>query len=410
MHTPKSQVNFLPASDVISALQNILAHSQVIIPDLETPYSQPELRSTNYFAVKFKDQSISTIVTERHQQLNAILVEISNLKTVSGSIKKLHRQLIKQKDNIIKSINLHNRLRSALWRLPTEILSRIFHLCLPDVPRLDKLQPLSQLTAPTLLTRICRGWREVAMGIPSLWCRLSRSRGLPLSLAFDCFENNSTKLRSLLRPYMNQISSLYVSQGAEQLELLFKDLPALQELTIISSRHWSPTERCISRLPSTLSGVTFLGMWFNLAFLSSFAPIWAHLMKLEIYVDQRDAFNHLLQLCPNLSSLTIAVGTVSPQIQALEPFTHTKLRFLRIPTAIWPRNKIFNVLDGLSLPNLRTLDVRSAPTWPHKDIKAFLGRSKCPLETLVLEARMMLTDWQLAECVALIPSFNVVVS
>ncbi|KAG1747099.1 uncharacterized protein EDB91DRAFT_1116277 [Suillus paluster] len=57
-------------------------------------------------------------------------------------------------------MDLHKRLRSALWRLPTELLFHIFYL-----------SPTSKL-APMLLTRICRRWREVAVGMPSLWCML----------------------------------------------------------------------------------------------------------------------------------------------------------------------------------------------------------------------------------------------
>ncbi|KAG1842672.1 hypothetical protein DFJ58DRAFT_625266, partial [Suillus subalutaceus] len=86
--------------------------------------------------------------------------------------------------------------------LPTEILSQIFCHCLPQFPGLNELQPPSKLTAPMLLTRICRWWREVAMGMPTLWYTLSmkvhdrdwqqaaffyaswlkRARGRPLSL------------------------------------------------------------------------------------------------------------------------------------------------------------------------------------------------------------------------------------
>ncbi|KAJ6554425.1 hypothetical protein B0H19DRAFT_868891, partial [Mycena capillaripes] len=48
--------------------------------------------------------------------------------------------------------------------LPTEITVEIFTHCLPDepcVPRTD--------TAPLLLGRICRTWREISLATPELW-------------------------------------------------------------------------------------------------------------------------------------------------------------------------------------------------------------------------------------------------
>ncbi|KAG1731773.1 hypothetical protein EDB19DRAFT_1318871 [Suillus lakei] len=139
------------------------------IPDLATEYPNS---NTNYSAFEFKYQSISAIITERQQHLDAVSHEISRLETVMDSIKHIHQQLVAKKDKIItQSMNLHKRLVSALWRLPTEVLSQIFVYCLPDD---HHLLPAPHL-APMLLTGICRRWRVVAMGTPSLWSRLSVS-------------------------------------------------------------------------------------------------------------------------------------------------------------------------------------------------------------------------------------------
>ncbi|KAG1738955.1 hypothetical protein EDB19DRAFT_1593863, partial [Suillus lakei] len=98
-------------------------------------------------------------------QLDAVLQEVSGLESVMDRIKDLHQQLLKKKDNIIQSMNLHRGLVSALWSFPTEILSLIFVHCLPET---EHLLPSSKL-APMLLTRICRRWRDVAVGMSSLW-------------------------------------------------------------------------------------------------------------------------------------------------------------------------------------------------------------------------------------------------
>ncbi|KAG1747897.1 uncharacterized protein EDB91DRAFT_49244 [Suillus paluster] len=420
MQIANSKVHLSSIPDTISALQTILARSQAIIPEnLDTPYSN--IPNTDHSAIELKDQSISAIVTERQQQLNTILHEISDLQTIMDSIKNLRHQLVKEKDKITRSMNLHKGLTSALWRLPTEVMSHIFVSCLPDTKHLS----LAPKIAPMLLTRICRRWREIAVGIPSLWCRLSlsgdlqraafyydswlkRSRGRPLSLELKYFDHHLTKLRSLLQPYNNQISSLSIHFFRHP-ELLLTDLPALEDLTIsICEPYAIPAiAQSISGQGLTLHGLKVMGMVFDLQRLSYFNPVWPQLKNVEIAIYQPNAVLHLLHLCPNLSSLTIR--TAFDDIQALEPFTHTKLQSLRIDHNYAPTNRLSGLFNSLSLPNLRMLEARRIRTCPHQEFKALLVRSNCPLESLIFGAGVMTTDDQRAEYVALISSLKVVV-
>ncbi|KAG1830968.1 hypothetical protein DFJ58DRAFT_617144, partial [Suillus subalutaceus] len=114
----------------------------------------------NHCAIELEGQSIRAIITERQHQLDTILHDISGLQTVMDGIHTLQQQLVEQKNKIIESINLHKRLVSPLWRLPTEVLSQIFCHCLPPIPK---------LAVPMSLTRICRRWREVVVDMPNLW-------------------------------------------------------------------------------------------------------------------------------------------------------------------------------------------------------------------------------------------------
>ncbi|KAJ7917683.1 hypothetical protein B0H13DRAFT_319864 [Mycena leptocephala] len=50
--------------------------------------------------------------------------------------------------------------------LPNEIISEIFFHFLPAYPLFP---PLTGILSPTLLTQICREWREIALAIPTLW-------------------------------------------------------------------------------------------------------------------------------------------------------------------------------------------------------------------------------------------------
>ncbi|KAG1747983.1 uncharacterized protein EDB91DRAFT_52837 [Suillus paluster] len=378
-------------------------------------------------------QSVSAIVIERQQQLDAVLHEISGLETVMDGIKNLHQQLVEKKDRITRSMNVHKGFISSLWRLPTEIVSQIFDHCLPDDSCL--LSP-TMSHAPVLLTKICRRWREFAVGTPRLWCRLyvydtsdwqraavcydswlKRSRGCPLSLELDRYANDLTKLRRLFQPYVNQISSLSIHlylYEEKKTEILLKDLPkdlpALSEVTIITNfeRITPSTAQSISQLPSTLRSLKVTGSSFRVfdaEHLSSFDPVWARVADVEIAVHHPNAFLHLLKLCPNLTSLKVRVHR--DPVEILEPFTHTEIRSLFISFSFV--RPAFRLFDALSLPSLRVLEARYIRTWPHEQFKAFLARSKCPLERLTFGSLNMMVVEQHAEYVDLFPSLEVIV-
>ncbi|KAJ7820687.1 hypothetical protein B0H13DRAFT_1702757, partial [Mycena leptocephala] len=52
----------------------------------------------------------------------------------------------------------------AVLDLPNEVTSEIFLHCLPDAPSIP-----SSITAPLLLLKICKRWRDIALKTPALW-------------------------------------------------------------------------------------------------------------------------------------------------------------------------------------------------------------------------------------------------
>ncbi|KAF8892809.1 hypothetical protein CPB84DRAFT_1630628, partial [Gymnopilus junonius] len=57
---------------------------------------------------------------------------------------------------------------SPVRGLPDDVLSDIFHHCLPS-----HRNPIIRTSeAPLLLTQICSEWRSLALSSPSLWARL----------------------------------------------------------------------------------------------------------------------------------------------------------------------------------------------------------------------------------------------
>ncbi|KAG1725819.1 hypothetical protein EDD22DRAFT_974278 [Suillus occidentalis] len=437
MQTVKQKAILSTASDITDALQKVLARSQLVMPDLKTSYSQTCVPNMNHSGGQLGDRTIDAIVTEHKEQLDAALREFSDLEAVMDGIRNIRKKIVKKKKHIIKSINLHKNFTSTLWRLPTEVLSQIFHYCLPEIGEFQHLTPPSVSEAPMSLTTVCRRWREVAVAIPNLWCRLNvivdynggwkrriscykswleRSRPCPLSIElyfrYHVGSNSDDwpNILHFLHPHANRISSLFVKEAhANILDILS---PTLQDLIIDIDEVEDMTDsqvQSISQL-SALRSLHFIDTAFRAELLSSFDPaLWARLTNITIGADDPDTVLHLFRLAPNLSSFHML--HMLDGIPSLEPFTHTQLQSLRI-TSDYGRLStrwLSKLFDTLSLPNLRVIQVNGKPPWPHKEFKAFLTRSKCPLETLIFGTKVDTIQEQRAEYVALVPSLEVLV-
>ncbi|KAG2028237.1 hypothetical protein BDR03DRAFT_833348, partial [Suillus americanus] len=66
---------------------------------------------------------------------------------------------------IAESANLDKGLGSAIGRLPAKVLSNIFDYHLIDSDHLSRGSDPS----PMQLARVCRRWRDVAVGMAELW-------------------------------------------------------------------------------------------------------------------------------------------------------------------------------------------------------------------------------------------------
>ncbi|KAG1778955.1 hypothetical protein EV702DRAFT_1088781 [Suillus placidus] len=279
-------------------------------------------------------------------------------KASTPSGEKITFAAAQQKQFIV--MDLPERLASDQCRLPTEVLCHIFIHCLPKT---DYTRPQSQ-SPPILLTRICRRWREVAVDMPSLWCRLS------------------------IAPYVHQIYSLNIAFGqAVAFETLFDDLPALQELHLrvrVSCCWQYVRDTLLSVSPpisrrSTLRTLKLEERSFSildLNLLSRLDPVWAHLTNVTIYFCKQHVVIRLLQLTPNLSSFNIC-GIIPDHFSIKpEPLTHTSIQSLSITDSCYCNRCYPQGLDSpppflntLTLPNLRVLNV-GRKSWTGEELKA----------------------------------------
>ncbi|KAJ7866328.1 hypothetical protein B0H13DRAFT_1898144 [Mycena leptocephala] len=93
--------------------------------------------------------------------------------------------------------------------LPNEIVSEIFIHFLPTYHRFP---PLTGLFSPTLLTHICRTWREIALRTPALWSAISAYGDVPSEQTVRTFDTWLKRSRS--RPLSVQIVDLTDSDVA----------------------------------------------------------------------------------------------------------------------------------------------------------------------------------------------------
>ncbi|KAG2035628.1 hypothetical protein BDR03DRAFT_1092986 [Suillus americanus] len=369
---------------------------------------------------------VSATTGELRKPSDAIIGEDPGLQAVRNSVVCRRRQLIEVKADVGQSNTLHGSFSSPIWRLPTEILSQIFLYCLPE----DEHCMYASRQAPLLLTRICRRWREVAVSLPRLWCRLQlevchkawqerafgydswlkRSGGGPLSLRLKC-RSDWSKLRSLLQPYIQQISSLSLDFLFCNGPFVMEDFHALKELTIrqyVRDHPEQAIKRSLSKLPVNLRRINMKDLWFDCKQLDCFtASAWARLTHLEIGVDGLNAFTRILRLCPDLSSLKM-IG-IFYTIEFPELVMHTNLQSLSMSWSVLSNtDEDIGLFEVITLPNLRVLEARHTGRWPHEPFMEFLTRSERPLERLIFAKGVWTTERERAEYAALVPSFELI--
>ncbi|KAF8215350.1 hypothetical protein K438DRAFT_774861 [Mycena galopus ATCC 62051] len=254
-----------------------------------------------------------------------------------------------------------NAILDPMTRLPLEISSEIFTLCLPDSPRPHSGE------APMLLLNICHLWSNIALSTPSLWSSiqcgcsdaahavdletwLSRARGLPLCL------------------------SIYGDLSLDVAVVVKKNAPNIQMFQL----QYKHLNQMVTLFPS-------------LTKLEIFMPIGHEVPSLRKLVD-------VLRAAPALAECCLRCIYILRVESDVEPFTHSCLRLLRLGAREPCSAKI---LKCLTLPALETLIISHFDIYPEVFAR-FLARSLPPLKSLSI-AELAEEDI-LDPCFRLIPS------
>ncbi|KAJ7643440.1 hypothetical protein DFH06DRAFT_599057 [Mycena polygramma] len=341
--------------------------------------------------------------------------------TLRAYVADIRSEILRCKRDLAILEEKERHLKSALalvvypvLTLPTEIISMIFVHCLPAHGR---VRPSPQ-KAPLLLAQICSLWRGIALSTGLLWASvdihfvwgesrgyrsgygdilqpgalplmkawLSRTRNLPISLTIRSQHSQlAPGLLSLIPSFGHQIQRLELRlspEDYERLRGLCAEFPSLRDLALWAYQFPIPDDYPVTifgRAPllhrmRILSDVHSAASFGGYAFLTTLELTTTSItIVLELLVKYprllhfkaflRDPFHGALPRAPplavGLQSLVLAGGH--------------------------PDEPIPPLLDFLTLPQLRRLDLRHDPTFDM--VQSLLERSGCVLDHLGLWIR-----------------------
>ncbi|KAJ7659314.1 hypothetical protein DFH06DRAFT_1044524 [Mycena polygramma] len=283
--------------------------------------------------------------------------------------------------------------------LPPEIIAEIFVNFLPKFP---EFAPCSGILSPLILCRICRYWREVALSTPALWKSISiaidesdpheaeklelfktwiaRSGNCPLSI-------NLVGSESPVLPQFIETAVVHCPRW-EQLEVLLPfdylhlvqgEMPLLQKLVFgpIELRHDVESPLTLFDHAPQLRRVLLTERFLNATVLLP----WAQFTHLEAQCLYEHECTEILRDAQCLVVCRLSVCCSDDDVSFVPDVPpHTQLRDLVLLSA-HPRVKLWMILDYLTLPALRTLQV------PERCIKVprlamLIRRSECTMEEL----------------------------
>ncbi|KAF8217845.1 hypothetical protein K438DRAFT_1795743 [Mycena galopus ATCC 62051] len=293
--------------------------------------------------------------------------------------------------------------------LPNEIISEIFINFLPIYPRYPSF---AGLDSPTLLTQICRQWRQIAVATLELWrvisfpddsdsatfaqhldlCRiwLTRSCSFPLAIRLDSHTLRASHISQVLEtitPHRARLERLDLNLSPSHISVLEGGpLPLLRhlDLTLLDD-----TVVTLSQAP-LLRSIT----------LSALIPLevtlpWAQLTALTLNFVHRREYVAILRQTTSLVHCELGIvlhgdddpapkhGIDLPCLESLALFMHTSN-----PPAEQPP------LDDFITPALRSLRFVESCIGPQPidRLSAFISRSDCKLDEVGVIVRRLASE------------------
>ena len=128
------------------------------------------MEATSPFASQLGTNHAAT--TEEAAELTAFLAgPISKLADLQGEMNRAkahYDELVERHAELVNEISRHQALMAPIRRLPVDVIREIFINCLPTTHN----AVISPEECPILLTRICSGWRNIALSTAVLWASI----------------------------------------------------------------------------------------------------------------------------------------------------------------------------------------------------------------------------------------------
>ncbi|KAK7031824.1 F-box domain-containing protein [Favolaschia claudopus] len=267
--------------------------------------------------------------------------------------------------------------------LPHEIVAEIFIHTIPPYP-----DPPPPRTCPsTVLTQICRQWREIAIGTPQLWKTIylvAYNLPIPQRRSFD--SQQAFRQASLWVKRSGSCPlSVYVEDLRPILPVLLLERMRLEHLRL--SILDDPLNKSASQTHFSLHSAPLLR---SVIFRSTGGGIidlpWAQLTFLKVWIERTADFRrcilrqarrlvHCAFYCRDVVRNTEGVGS--------EISLH-HLESLEIRLNAGGGIQMDDVLESLMVPNLQILHVSEATLGPQpiETLKYFISKSHCKLKKM----------------------------
>ncbi|KAJ7453659.1 hypothetical protein B0H11DRAFT_271633 [Mycena galericulata] len=304
----------------------------------------------------------------------------ARIEKISADI-EVQREVLKTLERT-KSLYQHqlNAVRDPLARLPLELSSKIFLLCLHPLP-----EPRAH-HIPMLLLNICTAWTDVALSTPALWADIRlvfpRAKGfrqlLGIWLQRGLNLPSSISLTGLTKTFDEGVAPIVWERGQH-----------LKHLALHHDR---------DNFDIDLLGCSSPG---PLPLLETLAIRQAGASGSSSYRGPQ--ILELLRLAPNLVECTFAMPSVHGLDVIQERLVLPALRQLKFEELARDRPSDDCILKYLTIPCLETLSLSTWDVIFFDDLLAFVKRSSPPLQELVLGPG---SGQQLVECLHLLPTLT----
>ncbi|KAF8873325.1 hypothetical protein CPB84DRAFT_646126 [Gymnopilus junonius] len=346
-----------------------------------------------------------------------------------GEITQLERQILEAKEALKAMTNRHGELRDKvnqmhgpfIHRLPPEITSSIFELCVPTTLRNSSWEEFGSQgiktcleTPPQTLGRVCRSWKEIAWATPRLWTVikfdlnlrkvspawdevvqgwLTRSGQHPLhirlrltsSIHAEGIQQVRTKFSpsiDMINQHSNRWYQLELFLPPSIFSLLHTDHSILRTLEVSSIYYKCNQEGIIN-----MNGAGPQDLLLKFTHLQNVQISWNNVTRGMLDNLRMDECVELLRHAHQLTYLK--VHSILPMSTSGFPIPashvlHDRLRMLNIESMDVPEWPMNHFLTSISLPSLLELYV-CEPQLHSEALLSFFSQSSCLLMKLCIK-------------------------